>query len=217
MELRVEAKMQNSKFKISIHQCYIPLPLDGGGKGGGELRERVAHESCSWVRGTVNRCVVILLCLFISSCTQSISEEDRLKAIVNEVAEAGQKKDIDGVRKHISKSYRDQEGNDYDGVRRILLYHFIRAETVSIFVRSTDVEIKGDTALVKANMILVRGKEVKSIKDIIPESAAGYRFEMIFKKENKDWRVVSGTWQNVGAAGLLVSIGEGDDDGILCA
>ncbi len=161
------------------------------------LRER------DMVRGAVKICVFILLCLFISGCTKQIAEEDKLKAIVNEVAEAAQKKDIDEIRKHISKSYRDQEGNDYDSVRRILLYHFIRAETVSIFVRSVDADIKGDTALVKANVILVRGKEVKSIKDIIPESAAGYRFEMIFKKENKDWKVVSGAWQDVGAAGLL--------------
>ena len=146
---------------------------------------------------------MLLFFLTLSSCSKGVSEENRLKAIVNEVAEAGQKKDIDGVREHISKLYKDQEGNDYDGVRRILLYHFIRAETVSVFVRSTDVEIKGDTALVKANAILARGKEVKSIKDIIPESAAGYRFEMIFKKEGKDWKAVSGQWQNVGAAGLL--------------
>lgn len=139
----------------------------------------------------------------LSACSKGVSEEDKLKAIVNKVAEAAQKKDIDRMRKHISKSYRDQEGNDYDSVRRILLYHFIRAETVSIFVRSTDVEIKGDTAIVRVNVILVRGKEIKSISDIIPESAAGYRFEMIFKKENKDWKAVSGAWQDVGAAGLL--------------
>ncbi len=141
--------------------------------------------------------------LILSACSKGISEEDKLKNIVNEVAEAAQKKDIDGVRKHISKSYRDQEGNDYDGVRRVLLYHFIRAETVSVFVRSVDVEIKEDTAIVTANVILVRGKDIKSISDIIPESAAGYRFEMVFKKEGRDWKVVSGTWQNVGAAGLL--------------
>jgi hypothetical protein len=156
------------------------------------------------VRGIFGISIVVLLGLFIiSACAKGVSEEDRLKQIVNEAAEAAQKKDIDGVRKHISKSYRDQEGNDYDSVRRILLYHFIRAETVAIFVRSVDADIKGDTAHAKANVFLVRGKEVKSIQDIIPDSAVGYRFELIFKKENKEWRVVSGTWQNVGAAGLL--------------
>ena len=147
--------------------------------------------------------IILLSILVFSGCAKGVPDEDILKGIVKDIAEAGQKKDIDGVRKNISKLYRDQEGNDYDSVRRLLLYHFIRAETVSIFVRSVDAEVKGDTALVKANVILVRGKEVKSIKDIIPESAAGYRFEMIFKKENKGWKVVSGTWQNVGAAGLL--------------
>src|SRR3990170_2480306 len=75
--------------------------------------------------------------------------------------------------------------------------------TVSVFVRSVDTEIKENTAIVRANVILVRGKDIKSISDIIPESAAGYRFEMVFKKEGRDWKVVSGTWQDVGAAGLL--------------
>ncbi|MBI5048489.1 MAG: hypothetical protein HZB54_06055 [Deltaproteobacteria bacterium] len=147
----------------------------------------------------ISSCLLLLL----SACAKRPSEEDKLKAIVNKAAESAQDKDIDEIRRHISKSYKDQEGNDYDGVRRILAYHFIRAETVSIFVRSVDAEIKGDTALVRANVILVRGKEVKSISDIIPESAAGYRFEMIFKKEGRDWKTVSGTWQDVGAAGLL--------------
>lgn len=147
---------------------------------------------------------LIFICLFIlSACARPVSEEDRLKAIVNEAAEAAQKKDIDAIRKHISKSYKDPEGNDYDSVRRILAYHFIRAETVSVFVRGIDIEIKGGTALAAVNAFLVRGKDVKSIKDILPESAAGYKFDLIFKKEDGDWKVVNAEWQNVGAAGLF--------------
>jgi hypothetical protein len=181
-------QIAKSKFKGKVKMQKIKFPLP--------WRERAK------VRGFFEATILILSVIFLS-CSRQISEQDRLKAIVNEVAEASQKKEIDGIRKHISKSYRDREGNDYDGVRRVLLYHFIRAETVSVFVRSTDVEITGDTALVKANVILVRGKEVKSIKDIIPESAAGYRFEMIFKKENNDWKAINGSWQDVGVAGLL--------------
>ena len=157
------------------------------------------------LKGDLEGFVVILLFFFLalSACAKPISEEAQLKAIVNEVAEAAQKKDIDRIRKHISKLYRDQEGNDYDGVRRVLLYHFIRAETVSVFVRSVDTEIKENTAIVRANVILVRGKDIKSISDIIPESAAGYRFEVVFKKEKEDWKIISAQWQDVGAAGLL--------------
>ena len=177
--------MQIAKCKIKNPRHRFPLPL--------------------WERVGVRGVLIAFICFFftISSCAKPISEEAQLKTIVNEVAEAAQKKDIDRIRKHISKSYIDQEGNDYDGVRRVLLYHFIRAETVSVFVRSVDAEIKENTALVRANVILVRGKEIKNISDIIPESAAGYRFEMVFKKEGRDWKVVSGAWQDVGAAGLL--------------
>lgn len=91
-----------------------------------------------------------MLCglLILSGCAKGVSEEDRLRGIVDEVAEASEKKD---------------------------------AETVSIFVRSVDVEIKGGTALVRANAVLVRGKEIKTLKDIIPESTVGYRFEVMFK------------------------------------
>lgn len=146
-----------------------------------------------------------MLCglLILSGCANGVSEEDRLRGIVDEVAEASEKKDIEGVRRHVSKVYKDQEGNDYGDVKRILLYHFLRAETVSIFVRSVDVEIKGGTALVRANVVLVRGKEIKTLKDIIPESAVGYRFEVMFKKEDKDWKAINARWQDVGIAGLL--------------
>ncbi|MBI5287287.1 MAG: hypothetical protein HY878_06835 [Deltaproteobacteria bacterium] len=141
--------------------------------------------------------------LILSGCAKGVSEEDRLRGIVDEVASAGEKKDIEGVRRHLSKTYKDQEGNDYDGVKRVLLYHFLRAETVSIFVRGVDVEIKGGTALVRANVVLVRGKEIKSLKDIIPESAVGYRFDVVFKKEDGGWKAINGQWQDVGVGGLL--------------
>jgi len=52
-------------------------------------------------------------------------------------------------------------------------------------------------------MLFLSGKEIKNISDIIPESAAGYRFEVVFKKEKEDWKIISAQWQDVGAAGLL--------------
>src|SRR3989337_660 len=88
-------------MKIAKCKIQVSFPIDGGGKGRGEMRDSVGHESCSWWRGTANRCVVIFLCFFIAGCTKPISEEDKLKNIVNEVAESAQKKDIDGIRKHI--------------------------------------------------------------------------------------------------------------------
>lgn len=145
---------------------------------------------------------VLLVLIALSGCSRE-PEEEMTKRIVREVAEASERKDIKGVTRYVSKSYRDFEGNDFNGIKGLLLYHFLRAETITIFVRKVDVRIEGDNAMVDAKVILVRDKEVKTVKDILPEEAAAYGFNIVFKKEDGDWKAVNARWEDVGVTGLL--------------
>jgi ketosteroid isomerase-like protein len=149
---------------------------------------------------------VLVFLLLLGACSKGVTEEDKVRQVVTEVAGAAERKDLKGVMRHVSKDYNDDRGNDYDGVKGILFYQFLRSSKVSVFVRGVDVEIdmdRGDRALVNTKVLLVRGKEVKEIEDIIPEDAAGYRFSVIFRKEDGDWKALSAGWDNVGVIGLL--------------
>lgn len=146
--------------------------------------------------------LILITITLLSGCSRE-GDEEVLRRIVEDVAEASERKDIKGVTRYVSESYRDFEGNDFNGIKGILLYHFLRAETITIFVRKVDVRREGDSVVVDAKVILVRGREVKTIKDILPEEAAAYEFNVIFKKEGGKWKAVNARWENVGITGLL--------------
>jgi ketosteroid isomerase-like protein len=144
-----------------------------------------------------------LFSVFLGACSKGVTEEDMVRQVVADVAEAAEKKDLKGIMRHVSKDYNDDKGNDYDGAKGIVFYQFLRSPKVSVFVRGVEVEVKEDRALVNTKVVLARGKEVKKIEDIIPEDAAGYRFSVVFRKEDGDWKALSAMWDNVGIFGLL--------------
>jgi ketosteroid isomerase-like protein len=152
---------------------------------------------------TLHLVFALLFLVFFGACSKGVTEEDKVRQVVASVAEAAEKKDLKGVMRHVSKDYNDDKGNDYDGAKGIVFYQFLRSPKVSVFVRGVDVEVKEDRALVNTKIVLARGKEVKKIEDIIPEDAAGYRFSVVFRKEDGDWKALSARWDNVGIFGLL--------------
>lgn len=141
--------------------------------------------------------------LFAFSCGKRLSEEDIVRAAVEKAAKAAEAKDAAAFMKLVSKDYRDAYGNDYNAVKGILLHQFLRPGPVKVFIRGLEVEVKGDAALVDARVILVLGREVKTLGDIVPEDADAKRFSAVYQKEGRTWRVKSAEWESVGVAGLL--------------
>lgn len=150
-------------------------------------------------------CFIILsfMAIGFSSCVKPLSEEERVKAVVEDFAASAQEKDIKRFLSHVSKSYRDDNGVDYNGVKGIVLAQFLRVEKVSILVRAVKVEVKGETALADVKAVLISGREAKTIGGALPDDAAGYRFSIVFKKEDNEWKAITAKWDNVGASALF--------------
>lgn len=150
-------------------------------------------------------CLIILSFIAIGFvfCAKPLSEEERVKAVIEDFATSARDKDIKRFLSHVSKSFSSDNGVDYNGVKGILLAQFLRAEKVSIFVRSVKVEVKGETALTDVKAVLISGREAKTIGDVLPNDAAGYRFSIVFKKEDNEWKAVTAKWDNVGASALF--------------
>lgn len=144
-----------------------------------------------------------LLLVLAFGCSRKVGDEEEIRRVVSGAAEAAEAKDVKGFMAHISKDYQDDHGNDYDAVKGIIFYQFMRPGPLSVFVRGLDIEVRGQRALVNARAALVRGRDKKGIGSVIPEDAEAYRFSLVFTKEGGRWKVFSAGWEAVGAAGLL--------------
>lgn len=146
----------------------------------------------------------ILLILFfaIQGCSRT-PDKELIRRSMDSAVKAAEARDVPAFMESVSKDYRDDNGNDYKAIKQMVFYEFMKGERVNVFLRSADIEVAGDKAAVVANVILARGKEVKSLKDIVPEDADGFRFNIMFKKEKGGWKALNAKWESIGIAGLL--------------
>ena len=139
--------------------------------------------------------IVLFIIPLLSACLKD-TEENKVKKIVTNVKEAAEEKKINAVLEHISKSYSDPQGNDYNGIKGILAYNFFRHQKVFIYIPDIDVAVDGLTAQVLFQAVMTE----RSSGDMLPEALGVYNFEVNLSKEHGTWMITSAKWKHAGDA-----------------
>ena len=134
--------------------------------------------------------ILFLIPLF-SACSQD-TEENKVKKVVTSVQHAAEEKKISGMLDHISKSYRDPQGNDYNGIKGILAFYFFRHQKVSVYMPNLDVVVNGTVAQAMFQVVMT-GRGTGG--EILPDALGAYNFEVHLSKENGAWKITSAKWE----------------------
>jgi hypothetical protein len=135
--------------------------------------------------------------LLLSVCTKE-TEEDKVKKVVTSVQQAAEEKKISAVLEHISKTYSDPQGNDYNGIKGILAFYFFRHQKVSVYMPNIDIVVTGSTAKAVFQAILTGRGTGEASGGILPEALGAYNFEVLLYKEDGQWKVTSAKWERAG-------------------
>jgi hypothetical protein len=152
----------------------------------------------------IHRSMLLLMIpvLLLSACSKE-TEEDKVKKVVTSVQQAAGEKKISAVLEHISKTYRDPQGNDYNGIKGILAFYFFRHQKVSVYMPNIDIVVTGSTAKAVFQAILTGRGTGEAAGGILPEALGAYNFEVLFYKEDGRWKVTSARWERAGEGTLL--------------
>jgi len=144
-------------------------------------------------------CMLPLILLFLpSAACRKETEEDKVKKIITSVQKATEEKKIRSVLDHISRSYQDPQGNDYNGIKGLLAFYFFRHQKVSVYMPNIDIVVTGPTAKALFQAILTgRGTE-ESAGGILPDALGAYNFEVLLTKGEGSWKVTSARWERAG-------------------
>ena len=135
--------------------------------------------------------------LLLSACTKE-TEEDKVKKVITSVQEAAEEKKISAVLEHISKTYRDPQGNDYNGIKGLLAFYFFRHQKVSVYMPNIDIVVTSPTAKAIFQAILTGRGSGEAAGGILPEALGAYNFEVVLHKEDNQWKVTSAKWERAG-------------------
>ena len=136
--------------------------------------------------------------LLLSLACHKETEEDRVRKVIIGVQHAAEEKKILSVLEHVSKTYQDPQGNDYDSIKGLLAFYFFRHQRVGVFIPNIDVTVTGPAAQAHFQAILTgKGTGEAAPSAILPETLGAYNFEVLFKKEDSTWKVTSSKWGRV--------------------
>ena len=141
--------------------------------------------------------ILVIPVLLLSACSK-VTEEDKVKKVVTSVQEAAEEKKISAVLEHISKTYRDPQGNDYNGIKGLLAFYFFRHQKVTVYMPNIDIVVTGPTAKAIFQAILTGRGTGEAAGGILPEALGAYNFEVLLNKEDGTWKVTSARWERAG-------------------
>jgi len=141
--------------------------------------------------------ILLAVLLFFPACHKE-TEEDKVKKVVTSVQQAAEEKKIRSVLDHISKSYQDPQGNDYNGIKGLLAFYFFRHQKVSVYMPNIDIVVTGPTAKALFQAILTGRGTGEAAGGILPEALGAYNFEVLLAKKDGSWKVTSAMWERAG-------------------
>jgi hypothetical protein len=141
--------------------------------------------------------IAAVLCL--TGC-QKETEEDKIKNMVAGIQMAVREKDAGTVLRHLSKTYHDPQGNNYDGVKGLLSFYFMAHRQVNAYVPNLDISIGNNTAQASFQAVLTGagGSVAEADTGILPEALGIYVFTVVMQKESGDWKITSAKWERIG-------------------
>ncbi len=144
--------------------------------------------------------LVCVLLLVLPPACHKPTEEDKVKRIVTDIQKAAGEKGIRTILDHVSKSYRDPQGYDFEGIKGLLAYYFFRHLKVSVFIPSIEVLVGEGAARAKFQAILSGGSRTESAGTLLPEALGVYDFDVSLAKEGSEWKATSAAWRRTGDA-----------------
>lgn len=145
---------------------------------------------------------LIILCLMLSplSGCHKETEPEKVKKVIRTLQKAAEEKDTRKFSAAISRDYRDSRGNTFGSIRGLLIAYFYQYPKISVYITNIDASVADASAQAAFRAVFTSRGAAESAPAVLPESLGVYAFDVAFKNESDEWKVISAEWDRVGDA-----------------
>lgn len=140
--------------------------------------------------------------------------EERIRAALEAAARAAEQRKVGEVVEVLSPRFTggvEGERVTRDDVRRLLAFELLRGQWVSVVLSSAEVAVDGTRARANVDAVLSRSADrSRGLSSLLPGEASAHRFRLELEEEEGGWRVVSGSWREIGLEEALAGPGAPD-------
>lgn len=135
------------------------------------------------------------------------TEEQKIRALFDKAARAAEERNANEVVEILSERFRGGGGElgghaSRDDVKRLVALELLRGGWVSAQVLGDGgaaVQVRGAQARAVVDVVLSRAKDRGDrLSDLLPGEYSLHRFRLELELEEGEWRVVGGSWRQIG-------------------
>jgi len=130
---------------------------------------------------------VCALALF-TACLRA-PDETQIRNAIDTMVTALEAHDNRSFLDYIAEGYRDHEGRDRQGLRQLLLAHFVRHRNIKLLVSGITVEVHGKRAEVRLQAQLTSGEQLMADRQF-----GAYRVRTLWRRQSGSWMVYQAEW-----------------------
>lgn len=134
--------------------------------------------------------------LAVSGCSEPSPPEVRIRAAIDAIEQAAERRSLDGVAEHVSDDYSDAWHSDRRAALRSLLVYFQGHQDIHLLTRISEIRLSDDASTATATMYVgMAGVPVESAEALLTVNAELYRFDVELQRDGDDYQVVAARWR----------------------
>jgi hypothetical protein len=136
---------------------------------------------------------ILLIAGLLAGCGDADSPEQQVRKVIAAIEVAAEQRDVSDLMRHVSKNYRDGNGDGPDEASRYVRGYFIANQSIHLLTRVEEIQfLSSDEA--RANVLVGMVGREAAASGSWDLAADLYEFDVALLHEGGDWKVTYARW-----------------------
>jgi len=140
--------------------------------------------------------LVTIAAIALPACSSDPeSAETRIRALLAEMEAAAEAKELRPLKAVVSEQYADALGNDRRAIVQLLMFHFLRNQSIHLLTRVAAVDIPEPGRASVTVYVAMAGRPIPDAAALAQLRANLYRFDFSLEELGESWQVAGAAWR----------------------
>jgi hypothetical protein len=126
-------------------------------------------------------------------CGDDVSPEQQVRDVISAIEVAAEQRDVSDLMRHVSKNYRDGDGNGRDDASRYVRGYFVANQSIHLLTRVEEVQFLSSEEA-RANVVVGMVGREAAASGVWDLAADLYEFDVALLREGGEWKVTYARW-----------------------
>ena len=143
------------------------------------------------------------LCLSIAGCADPESPEQQIRQMVEQGEAAVEEGAYSEIKSLISESYLDKAGRNRRALAQLVAGYMLRHGSIHLLTQIDRIEIQGPEDALLSLYVAMAARPLQEAGQLLSVRADLLRFDLVLRREDGQWRVISGQWRRASREDFL--------------